>query len=331
MSDDRLEQAIGLMQAGKIEDARKLLELIIKDDRNNIQAWHWYAATWPNASDKVRVWEVCLRYNPTNQLAQEALKDLKFIQSKKTDPETIIRARAVRTQTPLSQWLVWVSIGLLTGIAIFAWVAVRNSTPKDPQQYKHVQPVEYYLYVPESYSDDQEWPLFVHVHGAGGSGLECWNLWQSYADTEGFILLCPSIPGDPSGFYQDVGERTVWSAIGEVQREYRTRPGIFFTGFSAGAMFIQGFTTHYPQHVSGLSILSSGFYFDPRSFINLIPMAVVIGDQDNVTAVQTSQIFVDNLRKFGFDIQYERMPGVGHAVTSTSVDVTLEVFRKTVP
>jgi hypothetical protein len=60
-------------------------------------------------------------------------------------------------------------------------------------------------------------------------------------------------------------------------------------------------------------------------------MAVVIGDQDNATAVQTSQIFVDNLRKFGFDIQYERMPGVGHAVTSTSVDVTLEVFRKTVP
>lgn len=331
MSYDRLEQAIGLLQVGKIEHARKLLELIIKDDRNNIQAWHWYAATWTKASDKVRVWEVCLRYNPTNQLAQEALKDLKFIQSKKADPETIIPARAVRTQTPLSQWLAWVSIILLAGIAIFAWVAVRNSAPKDPNQYKHIQPVEYYLFVPESYSDDQEWPLFVHVHGAGGSGLECWNLWQSYADTEGFILLCPSIPGDPSGFYQDVGERTVWSAIGEVQREYRTRPGIFFAGFSAGAMFIQGFTTHYPQHVSGLSILSSGFYFDPRSFINLIPMAVVIGDQDNAMAVQTSQIFVDNLRKFGFDIQYERMPGVGHAVTSTGVDMTLEVFRKTVP
>lgn len=332
MADDRLEQAIGLVQLGKMEAARKLLELIIKDDRNNIPAWHWYAEAWPKTSDKMRVWEACLRFNPANQRAQEALRDLNFTQLKKitTEPK-ILPARTAKARVGPSQWLLWMSISLLAAAAIFAWALVSNSAPKDPQQYKHTQPVEYYLYVPEAYSADQEWPLFVSIHGAGGSGLDCWNLWQSYADTEGFILLCPSIPGDPSGFYQDVGERTVWSAIGEVQREYRTRTGIFFAGFSAGAMFVQGFTTHYPQHVSGLSVLSSGLYFDPRSFINLIPIAVVIGDQDNATAVQTSQIFVSNLRKFGFDVQYELMLGVGHAVTSTSVDTTIEVFRKTVP
>ncbi|MCI0553983.1 MAG: hypothetical protein L0287_23795 [Anaerolineae bacterium] len=332
MADDRLERAIGLVQSGKIGDARNLLELIIKDDRNNIPAWHWYAQTWPEARDKIRVWEVCLRFNPTNQQAREALSGLKPQQPKKVNPEANIPGvKTVTTATRSSQWLLIGSIGLLIVVAILAWMVVQSSVPKDPQQYKHTQPVEYYLYVPEAYFADQAWPLFVGIHGAGGSGLDCWNLWQSYADTEGFILLCPSIPGDPSGFYQDVGERTVWSAIGEVQREYRTRPGMFFTGVSAGAMFVQGFTTHYPQHVSGLSILSSGFYFDPRSFINLIPIAVVIGDQDDATAVRTSQIFVSNLRNFGFDVQYELMPGVGHAVTSTSVDVTIEVFRKTVP
>ena len=329
MSDDRLEQAISLMQAGKIEDARKLLELIMKDDRNNIQAWHWYAATWPKASDKVRVWEVCLRYNPTSQLAQEALKDLKFIQPQKADPETMIPARVARTQTPLSRWLVWVSIILLAGIATFAWVAIRNSAPKDPLQFKHVQPVEYYLYVPESYSADQEWPLFVHIHGAGGSGLECWQVWQSYADKEGFILLCPSIPGDASGFYQDVGENTVWSAVGEVKKEYRIKKRMFFTGFSAGAFFIQGFTYHYPQYVSALSILSSGFYFRPNLFPEVIPMVVVIGDRDNPDAVRTSQAFVTGLREFGFDIQYEVMTGVGHTVTKDGVNLTIELFRKT--
>ena len=329
MSDDRLEQAIDLMQAGKIEDARTLLELFIKDDRNNIQAWHWYAATWPKASDKVRVWEVCLRYNPTSQLAQEALKDLKFMQPKKTEPETIIPSRTVRTQTRSSEWIVWVSIGLLAGIAIFAWVAVRNSAPKDPQQYKHVQPVEYYLYVPEAYSADREWPLFIHVHGAGGSGLECWQLWQSYAEQERFILLCPSIPGDASGFYQDVGENTVWSAVGEVKKEYSIKKRMFFTGFSAGAFFIQGFNYHYPQYVSGLSILSSGIYISPNLFPEVIPMVVVIGSHDNADAVKTSQAFVTGLREFGFDIQYEVMTGVGHAVTKDGVNLTIELFRKT--
>ena len=218
MADDHLEQAISLIQSGKMEDARQLLELILKEDRNNIPAWHWYAQTWPEVRDKIRVWEVCLRYNPANQLAQEALRDLNFNQQKQINLETKIPASAVRTRPRLSQWLAWASIGLLAVVAIFVLILVKNSAPKDPQQYRHVQPVEYYLYAPENYSADREWPLFIGIHGSGGSGLDCWNLWQSYADKEGFILLCPSIPGDQSGFYQDVGETTVWSAIGEAKK-----------------------------------------------------------------------------------------------------------------
>ena len=330
MSDERLERAIGLIQTGQIEDARKLLELIIKDDRHNIPAWHWYAETWQKDSDRMRVWEVCLRYNPADQLAQEALKDLKFVQSKKADSEIIAPAGVAKSQTRSLQWLVWAGISLLIVVALFAWVAVRNAAPKDPQEFKHVQPVEYYLYAPENYSADREWPLFVGIHGAGGSGLDCWNLWQSYADKEGFILLCPSIPGDASGFYQDVGENTVWSAIGEAQKEYRIKKRMFFTGFSAGAFFIQGFNYHYPQYVSGLSILSAGVYLNPNVFAEVIPVVVVIGDRDNADAVQTSQMFVTDLRQYGFDVQYELMPGVGHTVTRDGVNLTIDLFRKIV-
>ena len=330
MADERLEQAVGLVQSGKIEEARELLELILKEDRNNIPAWHWYAQTWAQARDKIRVWEACLRLNPANPLAQEALRDLNFNQPKKENLETKISTKATETRTGSSPWLLWLSIGFLTVAAIFAWVLVKNSAPEDPQQYKHVQPVEYYLYAPKAYSAEQEWPLFVGIHGAGGSGLDCWNLWQSYADKEGFILLCPSIPGDSSGFYQDVGENTVWSAVGEVKKGYRVRSRIFFTGFSAGAYFIQGFTYHYPQYVNGLSILSAGLYLNPNMFAELIPMLVVIGDSDNATAVQTSQMFVRDLKQFGFDVDYELMPGVGHAVTKDGVNLTIDLFRKTI-
>ena len=329
MTDDRLQQAISLVQSGNVDEARDLLELVLKEDRQNIPAWHWYTQTWPKDTDKIRVWEACLRYNPGNQLAQEALRDLKFIQSGKASAEAPIPARVVRSPARFSQWFTWGLIGLLATAAIFAWVAVRNSTPKDPEQYKHVQPVEYYLYVPENYSDNREWPLFVGIHGAGGNGLQCWQLWQAYADEEGFILLCPSIPGFPDGFYQDVGENTVWAAVGEVKKEYRVRQRMFFSGFSAGAYFIQGFTYHYPQHVSGLSILSSGLYVHPNAFPEIIPMLVVIGDRDNMSAVQTSQMFVQGLQNYGFNVQYVVMPGVGHAVTKEGVDLTLDLFRQT--
>jgi hypothetical protein len=331
MTDDRLERAIGLVQSGNMEVARELLELILKEDRHSIPIWHWYAQTWPKDADKIRVWEVCLRYNPENQLAQKALRDLKFIQSRQNSTEAKIPVpQASKRGTSPLPWLFWASMGLLAVAALFVWVLVKNSAPEDPQQYKHVQPVEYYLYVPKTYSAEQEWPLFVGIHGAGGSGLDCWNLWQSYADNEGFILLCPSIPGNSSGFYQDVGENTVWSAIGEVKKEYRVRSRMFFSGFSAGAYFIQGFTYHYPQYVNGLSILSAGLYLNPNMFAELIPMLVVIGDNDNATAVQTSQLFVRDLRQFGFDVDYELMPGVGHVVTKDGVKLTIDLFRKTI-
>ena len=331
MTDDSLERAIGLIQAGKLEAAREQLELIIKNDRSNISAWHWYAQTWPKPGDKLRIWQACLRFNPTNPQAQQALRDLNFDPQKQINPETKAPAAAIPKKKAGSLlWLVWMSIGLLAIVAVFAWILSYNPGPKDPQQYKHVQPVEYYLYVPKAYSGDQEWPLFVGIHGAGGNGLQCWQLWQSYADKEGFILLCPSIPGSPDGFYQDVGERTVWSAVAELEKEYRMKPRMFLSGFSAGAYFIQGFTYHYPRYVSGLSILSAGLYIEPSAFPELIPMVVVIGDQDYAPSVQSSRMFVDGLQGYGFDIQYEIMPGVGHAVTKKGVNLTLDLFRKTI-
>lgn len=327
MPHQNLQQAAELVKAGKIEEARKILELIIREDRHDISVWQVYADTWPSPKDKIRVWEVCLRHNPMNQQAQQALAQLtssKEIAQPKADASPAERGRT--TSTP---WLLWISIGLFIIVAAVAVVGVKLMSPKDPAEYRHTTPVEYYLYVPESYTADKEWPLFVGIHGAGGTGLDCWNLWQTHAETEGFILLCPSIPGDASGFYQDVGENTVWSAVGEVKKTYRVKQQMFMSGFSAGAFFIQGFTYHYPQYVNGLSILSAGLYLNPSAFINLVPMVVVIGGADNPDAVQTSQMFVSNLQKFGFDVQYAVLPGVGHVVTNEGIDLTIELFRRT--
>jgi hypothetical protein len=323
VSNQTLEQAAELIKLGNLEKARELIEVAIRENRHDLSAWQLYVDTWPKPKDKIRVWELCLRHNPGNPQAQQALALL--------DPKMIAHAISGRANMRSTPWLLWFSIGALALVAGLAIVAVRAKTyvPKNPDDYRHTQPVEYYLYVPENYTADREWPLFVGIHGAGGTGLQCWHLWQKYAEEEGFILLCPSIPGDASGFYLDVGENTVWNAVGEVKKEYRIRQQMFLSGFSAGAFFIQGFTYHYPQYVNGLSILSSGMYMNPRLFINLVPMVVVIGGSDNVDAVQTSQDFVTNLQKFGFDVQYRVLPGIGHTVTQEGIDMTIELFRRT--
>jgi predicted esterase len=104
---------------------------------------------------------------------------------------------------------------------------------------------------------------------------------------------------------------------------------MFFNGFSAGAYFIQGFAYHYPQYVSGLSILSAGVYLNPNMFAELVPVLVVIGSSDDQTAVATSHMFVQALQKYGFDVQYEVMPRVGHQVTRRGLKLTIDLFRKT--
>jgi pimeloyl-ACP methyl ester carboxylesterase len=316
------------VKLGKTEEARKLLELIIKDKRNNISAWQWYAETWSKPKDKIRVWELCLRHNPANLQAQQALALIR------NDPPQNLKTELVNplddNKAKSFPWLLWGSIGLLIIAAGLGIYFLKGLQPKDPAKYHHTQPVDYYLYVPKAYKADREWSLFVGIHGAGGTGLDCWNMWQSYADKEGFILLCPSIPGDASGFYQDVGEQTVWSAIGAVQKEYHVKRRMFFNGFSAGAYFIQGFTVHYPQYVSGLSILSAGVYLNPNMFPELVPVLVVIGSSDDQMAVATSRMFVQDLQKYRFDVQYEVMPGVGHTVTRKALNMTIDLFRKTI-
>ena len=170
--------------------------------------------------------------------------------------------------------------------------------------------------------------MFVGVHGGGGSGLDCWNLWQSYADAEGFILLCPSIPGDSGGFYQDIGESVVNLAIKDVRNNYRIQPKIFFAGFSAGAYFIQGYAYHFPQSVSGLAVLSTGYTIIG---INVpAPIIMVTGSIEPDSSLQANQDFYEHMRKNGHDIEYHVLAGVGHWVSGKAKKLTIELFRKTV-
>ena len=325
MSDDRLERAIGFVQSGKLEEARDLLEQVLKEDRTSMPAWHWYAQTWPANKDQVRVWEACLRFNPDNQQAKERLRELRP-REQVTQSNMPVRER--KTGPDFFGIVLWGGGSLLAVLAVVGLVFYFNAVQQLPPNFHHTKPVDYYLYPPRNYTADQEWPLFIGIHGSGGSGLDCWRTWQSYADQEGFILLCPTIPGDPNGFRQDVGEDTVWRADREVQKDYRIRKRMFMAGFSAGAFFIQGFDYHYPQYVSGLAILSSGLYLKPSLFPELIPMAVVIGSADDSTAVNTCLLFVSEMQEYGFDVDFNIIDGVGHNLTSIAEDVTIKLFRQ---
>ncbi len=222
-----------------------------------------------------------------------------------------------------------IAVGILC-VAIFAMLIyfVSNNRPLNPADYRHEVPVEYYLYVPTGYDKAQAWPLFVGIHGTGGSGRDCWNLWQQYAEREGYILLCPTLSDSSGGWYQKDGEAKVIAAINQVVLNYHLKPRIFLTGFSAGAQFVQGFTFDNPQSVAGVAVLSSGNYYVPSTVASGIPFLVVIGDQDDAGAVSGSRQFANSVAKIGASVDYEVLPGVGHQVVDKTRELVIDFFEE---
>jgi predicted esterase len=321
-----LELATGLIKLKRIVEARRIVEAFLKRHRHHMYAWWLYAETWPNAEDKKRIWGYCLRFNPDSEDAQRALASLSNDQ-----PVSAVPSRNKIKPRKKGNLLFSIFSGCATIIVVpLLWLLLKDflsPKPIDAAPYFHNGSVRYYLYVPKNYTHDKQWPLFVGIHGSGGSGLDCWNLWQPHAEKEGYILLCPSIAGNGGGFYQSVGDGTVSTSVELVRGQYNIRPRMFMAGFSAGAFFIQGYAYDHPQSVSGLSILSTGYYIEG---VPSVPAVIVTGNIEPSSSIEANEKLFADMRKRGADVEYHLLPWVGHTVTDKARRLTIECFRKTI-
>lgn len=198
----------------------------------------------------------------------------------------------------------------------------------NPTKHRYTQPYEYYLYVPRAYTAERSWPVFVGIHGSSGSGLHCWYWWQSFADKEDFILICPTLTEAVGGWSQSDGERKVSAIISQVRSEYNLEERLFLAGFSAGAQLVQGYTFRYPQSVKGVAVLSPGYAFSSTISARDIPFLVVIGDREIPRRLEAAQKLVSLLQQNNFDVEYHLLPGVGHTLTDEARKLTIDFFRE---
>jgi predicted esterase len=210
----------------------------------------------------------------------------------------------------------------LAGCASPSYDLAPNPTP-----YEYDQPAPYYLYLPAVYTPSHPWPAFVGIHGFGGDGRQCLDMWQAQADQAGYVLICPSLADANGGWYTDQGEKALLLILRNVQEQVNIRPKVFLAGISAGAEFAQAFTFDYPGWVAGAAILSSGNYIEPLPAARKIPFLVVIGDQD--AGLRGANSFAQLLQQQGFSVDLHVLPGVGHTFTLTHRDLTLASFHQT--
>ncbi len=77
MASDLLSEARALIQAGKMIEAQHRLEPFIEANPRHLAAWQLELETWPTLAGKIKVLELCLRYNPEAVEVQQALATLK--------------------------------------------------------------------------------------------------------------------------------------------------------------------------------------------------------------------------------------------------------------
>lgn len=79
MHTDPLENAIVLIKQGKVADAQNLLRDLLSRDPHNLPAWSWYVKTYAQDEQRIKALTLCLKYNPDNNEAKQALEKLKRI------------------------------------------------------------------------------------------------------------------------------------------------------------------------------------------------------------------------------------------------------------
>jgi WD40 repeat protein len=76
MSSKMLYEAIALIRASKLDEARKMIFEIIRNEPTNEMAWMWLAETLSSDSDRMKVLLACQMENPNSRITKIAIEKL---------------------------------------------------------------------------------------------------------------------------------------------------------------------------------------------------------------------------------------------------------------
>ena len=228
---------------------------------------------------------------------------------------------------PARRQRIVIYVVLILAGALFLLLRWQNS----PAAYRHTLPgrpeQEYYLYVPRSCTPARSWPLLVFIHGSGGNAAGYFEAFQQYADSKGYILLCPTFTGNTFGLLAGGEDVLLLDMIAEVRDKYHLADRFFLGGFSAGAQFAHGFAFRHPTLLCGVAAHSARPYDSPPASHGAPPFVATVGEMDG-DRLELNRRFVGELVLKGYDVAFTVIPNAGHQFTPGAFDQTLTLFDR---
>ncbi len=183
---------------------------------------------------------------------------------------------------------------------------------------------DYSLYVPESYTPQQNWPLIICLHGAGGRGDHYIWSWLRAAKSKGYMLLAPkSMDVTWSVLRPMLDVSSITAIFQDVCSTYAVdKSRVFLSGLSDGGTFTYLYGLSSAEMFAGISPIAGDFHgmmdgmLRKKQGIDL-PIYIVHGAQDHIFRVGSIRQGYDLLTKIGYNATYEELPDWGHAYTSS--------------
>ena len=197
----------------------------------------------------------------------------------------------------------------------------------------------YRQFLPEGYSENYDYPVFLFLHGAGERGddnaLQMKNVVQTlFNDVNsplyGAIVLCPQCPADKrwvetdwaAGNYDtdEVGESSamqgIWAMLEKVMDTYAVDGSrLYVMGLSMGGIGTWDLIMRNPGFFAAAAPICGAA--DPSCAADLVDMPIytVHGDADGSVPTAGTREMVAAIRDAGGEmIHYEELPGYGHNV-----------------
>jgi poly(3-hydroxybutyrate) depolymerase len=185
----------------------------------------------------------------------------------------------------------------------------------------------YYLYVPKQVAESKTpAPLVLTLHGSGSDGKTLVELWQDYADREGFILAGPdatekvrwNIPSDGPDFLRDVVEDVKSKQPVNARR-------VYLFGHSAGAVFAIFMAALESEYYAAVFAHAGAIREDSEKMLDeaarKIPIALFVGTKDPYFPLTNVRATRDALVKRGFDASLTELKGHDHNYYGRSKEI----------
>ena len=181
----------------------------------------------------------------------------------------------------------------------------------------------YSLYVPESYTPDQAWPLVVALHGGSGNGCDFLWTWLRDARSFGAILVAPTSIGNSLG--------STWALMGDdndtpnfarivddVRARYAIDPKrMMLTGMSDGGTFcyVTGLEARSPfTHLAPVSATFHPMLIETadRERLRGLPIHLVHGEKDWMFPVEVARQAERAFVAVGANVTYREIGDLAH-------------------